>query len=792
MAHAQLDYLLHHLHHLVGATEDLTDGQLLERFISRREEAAFTALVQRHGPMVLGVCQRELANEAHTADAFQATFLVLARKAGSIRKRDSVGSWLHGVAYRIARRAKVEAARRRAYERQVVEMPRADPLAAVVWRDLRPVLDEELDQLPEKYRAPLVLCYLEGKTHEEAARHLGWTNGTVCGRLARARDLLRGRLVRRGVVLSVSLMPAVLSQHASAAVPAPLVVATAKAAFLDTAGKATGGAISAQATWLARDALKALLVAKLKIAAAFLLAVSVAGSAGGVFLYQAHTKDPSASRASEEVSGPKDASPLPDTPSLPGVLRLSCKSPVHTVAVSPDGKTVAAGDSDRTIHLWQAATGRELSPVVGHQGAVSAIAFSPDSKILASAGYDGALRLWDVATGSGLRTLEGHEDVVTAVTFSPDGKTLAAAGADGKIRLWEVSTGRALRSCAGHRGRVWSATWAGDGKTLASGGGDKTLRLWDAATGRELRRLGEHMSGVFAVAFTPNGKILASSENNQVRLWNVSTGERITEAMAPQTEVIYFAFSPDGHSLAWADGRHRIHLWELATGGERLQLAGHQQTISGLTFAPDGKRLVTGSMDGTVGVWDFSSRVRPVRSPAVLLSPGDVETLWTDLAGEDAARAYAVMWALAAVPRQTVPFLQERLQGTPQARQQLARLIADLDHDRFAVREKATVELKKMGEWIVPALRQTLAGRPSPEVRRRLERLLDEITRPRGTGPSTATLQTLRALEVLELIGNLEARQVLEALAQGMAEAPLTQEARAAVERLIRRSGTTP
>jgi len=180
MANAHLDNVLYHLRKLAGGRpeEAWTDGQLLEHFLSKRDEAAFTTLVERHGPLVLGVCRRVLANDADAADAFQATFLVLARKAASIRKRESVGSWLYGVAYRLAHRAKVAAARRRVHERQVEPMPPSDPLAAVVWRDLRPILDEELDKLADKYRAPLVLCYLEGKTHEEAAQQLGWTNGT--------------------------------------------------------------------------------------------------------------------------------------------------------------------------------------------------------------------------------------------------------------------------------------------------------------------------------------------------------------------------------------------------------------------------------------------------------------------------------------------------------------------------------------------------------------------------------------------------------------------------------------
>jgi RNA polymerase sigma-70 factor (ECF subfamily) len=207
------------------------DSALLESFLRHGDEAAFGALVQRYGPLVFGVCRRVLQHQQDAEDAFQATFLVLARKAGSISKRECVGSWLYGVAYRIARQAKAKMARLPIYNANLPEVPTVDGLPELVWRDLRPVLDEEVSRLARKYREPFLLCYFEGKTNEQAARQLGCPLGTVLSRLARARDRLRSRLKRRGIALSVAMLATLLAEEtASAAVPAALARKAVKAA----------------------------------------------------------------------------------------------------------------------------------------------------------------------------------------------------------------------------------------------------------------------------------------------------------------------------------------------------------------------------------------------------------------------------------------------------------------------------------------------------------------------------------------------------------------------------------
>jgi RNA polymerase sigma factor (sigma-70 family) len=260
MAGGQLHPVLWFLRQFAAgrAGGDTTDQQLLRRFASRREEAAFAALVQRHGPMVLGALRRVLQDPHDADDAFQATFLVLARKAGSLARPEKLANWLYGVACRTAARAKAQAARRRAHERQFTDMPavEARPNGAEPLHELRLVLDEELRRLPDKYRAPLVLCYLEGKTYAEAARALGWAEGTVSGRLARARGVLRGRLTRRGLALSAGAF-ALSQSTAPAAVPPALADATVKAAALFAAGAVAGaGTLPQPATALAEGVLQ--------------------------------------------------------------------------------------------------------------------------------------------------------------------------------------------------------------------------------------------------------------------------------------------------------------------------------------------------------------------------------------------------------------------------------------------------------------------------------------------------------------------------------------------------------
>jgi RNA polymerase sigma factor (sigma-70 family) len=265
---------------------ELTDGQLLECFVSRQDVAALEVLVRRHGPMVWGVCGRILHNHHDAEDAYQATFLVLVRKAGSIVPREMVGNWLYGVAHQTARKARATTAKRRVRERQVADMPEPIVTEQDLGRDLQSVLDQELSRLPDKYRVAIVLCDLEGKTRKEAARQLGCPEGTLAARLTRGRVMLAKRLARHSLAVSGGALAGLLSQQmASACVPASVVSSTIKAVTLVAAGQATAtGAISVKVAVLAQGVIHAMFLNKLKTCVLAVLLTLVGVGSGAIAL----------------------------------------------------------------------------------------------------------------------------------------------------------------------------------------------------------------------------------------------------------------------------------------------------------------------------------------------------------------------------------------------------------------------------------------------------------------------------------------------------------------------------
>jgi RNA polymerase sigma factor (sigma-70 family) len=322
---------------------DLTDGQLLEEYLCRHDAAAVAALLQRHGPMVWGVCRRALANHHDAEDAFQATFLVLIRKAASIVPREMVGSWLHGVAHQTALKARALRAKRQARERQVKAMP--EPQAVPEpdrWQDVQPLLDQELRRLPQKYRVAIILCDLEGKTRKEAARQLEVPEGTLSTRLRTARMMLAKRLARFGLALSGGALATMgVRQAASACVPRCVVSSTIKAVTLFAAGQAASmAAISVQAATLAEGVLKSMYLTKLKALALGLLLVAALGSGAGL-IYQTPAAEPQQAPATSNSADREKQARDEGARPLGKIIRLTSQSDKVYISLGKEDKVSA-------------------------------------------------------------------------------------------------------------------------------------------------------------------------------------------------------------------------------------------------------------------------------------------------------------------------------------------------------------------------------------------------------------------------------------------------------------------
>jgi RNA polymerase sigma factor (sigma-70 family) len=608
---------------------DDNDAALLERFLTRREQAAFGILLQRHGPMVLGVCRRILADPHAAEDAFQATFVVLIRRAGSIRKPASLASWLHGVARHIAGRARARNRAGSERERRVVAMPQREPLDELTWQELRGILDEEIGRLPERCRAPVVLCYLEGKSYDEAARELGCPKSSVASRLERARALLRGQMVRRGITLSAGALVTALGERAAAApLTAVLTVATVHAAASVAAGKADS-ALSARALALAEEAIKAMQGTRAGLALVLVtIALALVGAglaAQGGPAEPDPTLPPVASVAPEPQTTEKQQPPTADRFGDPlpdgaiarfGTVRFRHGFYVTKVGFALDGKVLVSeggGVGSYQVCLWDAATGK-VRKVFQDCVTPGALSVSANGKWLVSAGG----RLIDVATGQELRRMQGITPELNGrpIAIAPEGQFIAGGKekefVGGKQKeatifyLWDATTGKQLRPFVGHTGEVTALAFSPDGKLVASGSADRTVRIWDTANGKELRRFAELDARVRCVAFSPQGKTVAASAPG-IRLWDVDSG-KLLHKLAGDGDL---AFSPDGKLLASGCSDGVVRLWDPATGAQVRQWLAHRWGPNGLTtvaFALDGKTLATaGLRDHAIRLWEAAT-----------------------------------------------------------------------------------------------------------------------------------------------------------------------------------------
>jgi WD40 repeat protein len=507
------------------------------------------------------------------------------------------------------------------------------------------------------------------------------------------------------------------------------------------------------------------------------------------------------------------------------------------IAFSPDGKLLAGVWGDNTVRLWDVTTGRERALPAGHVGAVLAVTALDDNNLL-TFGADGTLRRWRADTGKLVdeRPIPGQPALLApsyadVIAVAPDGRTVAIQNNRG-LSVWDVAAGRERRGWASwanwwffslklspdgkllaglnHRHSIhvrdittgnelpplaeelpdnafprWlrevvAYEFAPDGRTLftltvpgnraPAGTPRSTLRLWDVASGRSIRQWHSD-EGAGAVAFSPDCRTVAVATEKHLVLWELSSGK---ERWRFQSTGGVPAFSPDGRLLAVGE-REGVRVWDVRAGKELGRLAGHAGPVLGMSFTPDGRALLTASADSTALVWDAARLSRAIVPPPAKLTAKEVESFWDDLAGADAGRTFRAVVGLGGAPRQSVAWLRDHLKSMAADPKAFERWVADLDSDSFATREKASRELENAGEAARPALDRALAGRPSPEVRRRLKELLRRLRSEQDL--SGSVLRQLRAVEALEQAATPEARRLLEELAEGRSDARLTREA---------------
>jgi len=553
-----------------------SDAELLLSYQTAQSEGAFTQIVQRHGPMVLYTCLRRLGNQHDAEDAAQETFAVLARKAGEIK--GSLSGWLHAVALHTANQTIRTRVRRVRREQELVHMNRRSSPPQGDDGDWKEELDAALVELPDPLREAVILRYLEGLKHEEAAARTGCPVSTTAWRSDKGLNQLRSIMARRGVLLSAGALATLLLQEAAAtAAGAGAAVATLTASTATAAG--TGG--SAAGSVAAVGGVKAAW-----LTAAVATAVVAAGIATSVVLWPTARSVPVYTRPAATFNAGKV-----------GVRG-------HTFALND--RFLATGNSDQTIAVWDVTTRRQVLNLGGDvdDGAI-ALAFSPTQNVLATAGDAGVVKLWDLEAGQEMAALpaQPRPSQMNSLAFTPDGTLLACGGWNGTVIVFDLATRQKRYTLPKQPEGVMTVRFSPDGKLAASTSHNGIVKVWDAAAGKPLQTFTAHPAGGWSgLAFSPAGLLATGGMDNLVKIWDWADGTVRTTLRGHTGPVLSVCWSPDGKLLASGGQDGLVKLWDAATGAPLADYRCGDQALQ-VGFAADGKSIVTGGWNKALLQW---------------------------------------------------------------------------------------------------------------------------------------------------------------------------------------------